>query len=134
MPNGTRFCQPTPTLRSLGDCDCGFLALLLASLFGALAPLRFKANSAFRFASWKLTQLGGIALKGETADVVLMEDNLSKLIHAFAIARDAIARIKQNFTIVSALNALAFLLSIPHGLISPNFAPTISNGSAILKP
>jgi cation transport ATPase len=68
----------------------------------------------------------------EIADVVLMEDNLWKLIHAVAISRGAMARIRQNYGIIAGLNTLAFLLSIPRGILSPNMAATISNISAIL--
>jgi heavy metal translocating P-type ATPase len=80
----------------------------------------------------------GVAMKHgsdvarETADIVLMEDNLWKLILAVEISRGAMARIRQNFAIIAGLNALAFLLAIPQGLLSPNMAVTLSNGSAIL--
>jgi heavy metal translocating P-type ATPase len=80
----------------------------------------------------------GIAMKHgadvarETADVVLMEDNLWKLVSAVEISRQAMRTIRQNYAIIAGLNALALLLAIPQGLIHPNVAALVSNGSAIL--
>jgi cation-transporting P-type ATPase C len=80
----------------------------------------------------------GISLKNaadvarETADVILMDDNLWKLIAAIDISKDTIALIHQNYGIIVGLNALALLLAIPRGLVSPNISALISNGSAIL--
>ena len=79
----------------------------------------------------------GIAMKNgaeaarETADVVLMEDNLWKLIGAIDASKEAIALIGQNYAIIAALNTLAMALAIPGGLMTPNFAALLSNGSAI---
>jgi Cu2+-exporting ATPase len=42
------------------------------------------------------------------------------------------ARIKQNYSIIAGLNAVALLLCIPQGRLCPNWAATLSNGSAIL--
>lgn len=80
----------------------------------------------------------GVAMKHgaeathESADVVLMEDSLHKLIEAIEISRNAIGLIKQNYGIVISLNTLAFALALPSGLISPSFTALMSNGSAIL--
>ena len=80
----------------------------------------------------------GIAVKHgedvarETADVVLMEDNLWKLIAAVEISRGVMRKIRQNYAIIAGLNALALLLAIPQGLINPNVSALLSNGSAIL--
>ncbi len=79
----------------------------------------------------------GIAMKNgadaarETADVVLMEDNLWKLIGAIDASKEAIALIGQNYAIIAALNTLAMALAIPGGLMTPDFAALLSNGSAI---
>jgi heavy metal translocating P-type ATPase len=79
----------------------------------------------------------GIAMKNgaeaarETADVVLMEDNLWKLIGAIDASKQAIALIGQNYAIIAALNTLAMGLAIPGGVMTPNFAALLSNGSAI---
>lgn len=80
----------------------------------------------------------GVAMKHgaeathESADVVLMEDSLHKLVEAIEISRNAIGLIKQNYGIVISLNTLAFALALPAGLISPSFTALMSNGSAIL--
>jgi Cu2+-exporting ATPase len=80
----------------------------------------------------------GIAMKGgadiarEAADVVLMEENLWKLISALDVSSDAMELIRQNFAIIAGLNTLAYALAIPRGLINPAIATLISNGSAIL--
>jgi Cu2+-exporting ATPase len=89
-------------------------------------------SPALAYADVGIAMKHGADVARETADVVLMEDNLWKLIHAVEISRGAMARIRQNYGIIAGLNALAFLLSIPPGLLSPNMAATISNGSAIL--
>src|SRR5205085_12660856 len=80
----------------------------------------------------------GIAMKNgadvarETADVVLMEDNLWKLIGAIDASKDAIRLVRQNYAIIAGLNTLALALSIPGGLMTPTFAAFLSNGSAIV--
>lgn len=80
----------------------------------------------------------GIAMKHgadvarETADVILMEDSLWKLVAAVDISRNAMRTVRQNYTIIAGLNTLALLLAIPPGLVSPNVSALISNGSAIL--
>jgi heavy metal translocating P-type ATPase len=89
-------------------------------------------SPALAYADVGIAMKHGADVARETADVVLMEDSLWKLIHGIEISRGALARIHQNYAIIAGLNALAFLLSIPRGVLSPNMAATISNGSAIL--
>lgn len=80
----------------------------------------------------------GIAMKNgadiahEAADVILMEENLWKLINALDASRDAIKLIRENFAIIAGLNTAAFALAIPGGLVTPALTTLISNGSAIL--
>jgi heavy metal translocating P-type ATPase len=80
----------------------------------------------------------GIALKNgadvtrEAADLVLMEENLWKLVSAVDISREAIGLVRQNFALIAGMNAFAFALSIPTGIVSPGFTALVSNGSAIL--
>lgn len=80
----------------------------------------------------------GIAMKGgadiarEAADVVLMEENLWKIVSAFEASEEAMHLIRQNLAIIGGLNTLALALAIPRGLINPGLATLISNGSAIL--
>jgi Cu2+-exporting ATPase len=80
----------------------------------------------------------GIAMKSgadvarEAADVVLMDENLWKIIQAIDISKDTMGLIKQNYAIIAGLNALAFGMTIPAGFASPALTTLISNGSAIL--
>lgn len=80
----------------------------------------------------------GIAMKNgadiarQSADIVLMEENLWKLITAFDISRDAVKLIRQNLAIIAGFNTLALALSLPAGLVSPGVTALLSNGSAIL--
>jgi Cu2+-exporting ATPase len=89
-------------------------------------------SPALAYADVGIAMKHGADVARETADVVLMEDSLSKLNTAFVIARGTMARIRQNYAIIAGLNAFAFFLSIPQGLLSPNMAALMSNGSAIL--
>jgi heavy metal translocating P-type ATPase len=80
----------------------------------------------------------GIAMKNgadvarETASVVLLEDNLWKVLHALEISQDAIRLVHQNYSIIAGLNTLAFALSIPAGLLRPGLTAALSNGAAII--
>jgi cation transport ATPase len=67
-----------------------------------------------------------------TADVVLMDDSLWKLVQAIELSRGAVRLIKQNYGIVAAMNTVALGLTLPGGLIGPAAIAVISNGSAIL--
>ncbi|HUK90384.1 MAG TPA: heavy metal translocating P-type ATPase [Blastocatellia bacterium] len=80
----------------------------------------------------------GIAMKNgaevarETADIVLLDENLWKVVSAIDLSREAMGLIKQNYAIIATLNALAFALAIPAGMARPGLTTLISNGSAIL--
>jgi cation-transporting P-type ATPase C len=89
-------------------------------------------SPALSFADVGVAMKHGAEVTHESADVVLMEDSLQKLVEAIEISRGAIGLIKQNYGIVIGLNTLAFALALPAGLISPSFTALLSNGSAIL--
>jgi manganese/zinc-transporting P-type ATPase C len=89
-------------------------------------------SPALSFADVGVAMKHGAEVTHESADVVLMEDTLQKLVEAIEISRGAIGLIKQNYGIVISLNTLAFALALPAGLISPSFTALLSNGSAIL--
>jgi heavy metal translocating P-type ATPase len=89
-------------------------------------------SAALSYADVGIAMKNGADVARETADVVLMEDNLWRLITAFEISENAIGLVRQNYIITTGLNAVAFALSIPRGVISPEFTALISNGSAIL--
>jgi Cu2+-exporting ATPase len=75
----------------------------------------------------------GSDITHESADVILMEDSLWKLVKAIEISQDAVKLIKQNYSIVAVLNTIALLLVLPGGIITPEITALISNGSAILS-
>jgi len=89
-------------------------------------------SPALSFADVGIAMKYGADITHESADVVLMEDSLWKLIKAIEISRDAVGLIKQNYGIVAAMNAVALGLALPGGLVSPEVTAVISNGSAIV--
>jgi Cu2+-exporting ATPase len=88
-------------------------------------------SPALAFADVGIAMKNGADAARETADVVLMEDNLWKLIYAIDASKEAMALIGQNYAIIAALNTLALALAIPGGVMTPNIAALLSNGSAI---
>jgi Cu2+-exporting ATPase len=89
-------------------------------------------SPALSFADVGIAMKHGAEVARESADVVLMEDSLWKLVKAVEISRGAVRLIRQNYAIVAGLNTLALGLALPGGLISPEVTALISNGSAIL--
>jgi heavy metal translocating P-type ATPase len=89
-------------------------------------------SPALSFADVGIAMKYGAEVTHESADVVLMEDSLWKLVKAVEISRGAVGLIRQNYAIVAGLNALAMGLALPGGLITPEVTALISNGSAIL--
>jgi Cu2+-exporting ATPase len=89
-------------------------------------------SPALSFADVGIAMKHGAEVTHESADVVLMEDSLWKLVKAVEISRDSVALIKQNYAIVVGMNTFALVLALPGGLISPSVTALISNGSAIV--
>ena len=89
-------------------------------------------SPALSFADVGIAMKHGAEVARESADVVLMEDSLWKLVKAVEISRGAVDLIRQNYAIVAGLNTRALGLALPGGLISPSITALISNGSAIL--
>jgi heavy metal translocating P-type ATPase len=89
-------------------------------------------SPALSFADVGIAMKHGAEVARESADVVLMEDSLWKLVKAVEISRGAVRLIHQNYAIVTGLNTLALGLALPGGLIIPEVTALISNGSAIL--
>jgi Cu2+-exporting ATPase len=89
-------------------------------------------SPALSFADVGVAMKHGADITHESADVVLMEDSLWKLVQAIELSRDAVRLIKQNYGIVAVMNTVALGLTLPGGLISPAVTAVISNGSAIL--
>jgi Cu2+-exporting ATPase len=89
-------------------------------------------SPALSYADIGIAMKHGADITHESADIVLMEDSLWKLVKAIEISQDAVGLIKQNYGIVIALNTLALGLALPGGLVTPEITALISNGSAIL--
>ncbi|MBR0799734.1 heavy metal translocating P-type ATPase [Bradyrhizobium jicamae] len=89
-------------------------------------------SPALSFADVGIAMKHGAEVTHESADVILMEDSLWKLVRAVEISQGAVSLIRQNYSIVAALNTLALGLALPGGLITPEVTALISNGSAIL--
>jgi Cu2+-exporting ATPase len=91
-------------------------------------------SPALSYADVGIAMKYGAEVTQESAQVVLLEDSLWKVVSAIDISRGAVRLIRQNYAIVATLNtaALALALVLPGGLISPVATAMISNGSAIL--
>jgi heavy metal translocating P-type ATPase len=89
-------------------------------------------SPALSFADVGIAMKHGAEVTHESADIILMEDSLWKLVKAVDISQGAVRLIKQNYAIVAGLNTLALALALPGGLITPEVTALISNGSAIL--
>lgn len=61
---------------------------------------------------------GGTALAASQADMILMDDNISNLIHIFDIGRRTIRKSKINIILALILNIVGIFLSI-HGILNP---------------
>jgi heavy metal translocating P-type ATPase len=74
---------------------------------------------------------GGTDVALETADVVLLEGGLARLPAVFAVADEAMARVRQVLGIVLVPNALAIAAGA-FGLINPVLAAVVNNGSTLV--
>jgi Cu2+-exporting ATPase len=74
---------------------------------------------------------GATAVARETADVVLIEDNLLALPAAVSAARQAFRLVRQNIAIVGSVNLAALGAATFRGL-SPTAAAIIHNGSTVV--
>ena len=88
-------------------------------------------SAALAYADVSISFAGATDIARETADVVLMEDNLRGLIHAIEIAKQTMEVIWQNTAIVAVPNISAAVAGIIFAL-DPVLAIIINNGSAIL--
>ncbi|WP_437591455.1 heavy metal translocating P-type ATPase [Sorangium sp. So ce1000] len=88
-------------------------------------------SPALSYADIGISVSAGAEIARETAGVVLVEDDLSKLVEAIDISRGAMRLIHQNFSMILGVNAVAYALSIP-GLLNPVAATLMNNGSAVL--
>jgi Cu2+-exporting ATPase len=89
-------------------------------------------SPALSFADVGIAMKHGAQVAHESANIVLMEDNLWKLVLAVEISRAGVGLIKQNYKIVAIMNTIALALALPGGLITPQLTAVLSNGSAIV--
>ncbi|AUT00412.1 heavy metal translocating P-type ATPase [Nostoc sp. CENA543] len=85
---------------------------------------------ALAYADVSISFGGGSEVARETADIVLMDDNLSSFLDAIAIAHQTQAIIKQNISLAVVPNLAALGLATTVGL-HPLAATVVHNGSAI---
>ena len=89
-------------------------------------------SPALSFADVGVAMKFGSDIAHQSADVVLMEDSLWKLVRSIEIARNAVGLIKQNYRIVAGMNAAAMALCLPGNIVGPEVTALISNGSAVV--
>lgn len=89
-------------------------------------------SPALSFADVGIAMKFGADIAHQSADVVLMEDSLWKLVRSIEIAREAVNLIRQNYAIVAGMNSIAMALCLPGNLVGPETTALISNGSAII--
>ncbi|GAB1538406.1 hypothetical protein NUACC21_10670 [Scytonema sp. NUACC21] len=87
-------------------------------------------SAALAYADAAISFGDGSEIARETADVVLMNNNLTSFVDAIAIARETKAIIKQNISLAVIPNLAALGLAATVG-IHPLTATVVHNGSAI---
>jgi Cu2+-exporting ATPase len=88
-------------------------------------------SAALAYADVSISFAGATDIARETADIVLMKNDLQSLVQAVYIARQAMEIIQQNIAIVGIPNVGAIVAGILFA-IDPMLAILINNGSAIL--
>lgn len=88
-------------------------------------------SPALAYADVSVSFANGSDVARETADVVLMENDLRGLPEAMALARQAVQLIHQNTGIVAIPNLTALALAVVVG-IEPLAATLVNNGSAVM--
>jgi P-type E1-E2 ATPase len=88
--------------------------------------------AALSYADVGIAMKNGADLARESAHVVLVQDDLSRVVTAIDIARNAFRLVHQNYSIVVGMNVVALALALAGGLIRPELTALISNGSAVV--
>jgi heavy metal translocating P-type ATPase len=89
-------------------------------------------SPALAYADVGIAMKNGADVARESADIILMQDDLWKVVTAIEISHRAMSLVRENFGIIAGLNTVALGLALPSGLVSPMATAMISNGSAIL--
>lgn len=88
-------------------------------------------SAALAYADLSISFGNGSDIARETADVVLMRNDLQGLVEAIAISRQAMGLIHQNTAIVAVPNLAGLLMAGTFGL-SPLAATVVNNGSSVI--
>ncbi|BBD58164.1 Cd/Co/Hg/Pb/Zn-translocating P-type ATPase [Nostoc sp. HK-01] len=88
-------------------------------------------SPALAYADVSVSFAHGSEIARETADVVLMENDLHGILEAIALARNAKKLIRQNTSIVAIPNIAAMAIAVLFGL-NPLGATVVNNGSTIV--
>ncbi len=88
-------------------------------------------SPALAYADVAISLHGATQAAQHVADIVLTDDNLSRLPQAIESSRQSIAIVKQNISMVALPNSIGFILAA-FGKIDPVGATVLNNGSAIL--
>ncbi|MBF0106037.1 MAG: heavy metal translocating P-type ATPase [Deltaproteobacteria bacterium] len=88
-------------------------------------------SPALTLADVGITVRSGVELAKESASVVLMEENLWKIVETFEFAHNAIHLIEQNRKILYVINAGVFAAA-GFGLVSPVISSVMSDGASLL--
>ena len=88
-------------------------------------------SAALAYADVSISFAGATDIARETADIVLMENDLRSLLQAIQIAKQAMSIIEQNIALVAIPNIGAVVAGVCFAL-DPVLAILINNGSAIL--
>ncbi|QDL12030.1 heavy metal translocating P-type ATPase [Brasilonema octagenarum UFV-E1] len=88
-------------------------------------------SPALAYADVSVSFANGSEIARETADVVLMENDLHGLLEAIEIARNARQIIQQNTTLIAVPNVAALAIAVLFGL-NPLAATVVNNGSTVV--
>lgn len=143
MLSGDRECVARRIAQSVGidkvysEVLPGDKAEIVRSLRAANGPFAMVGDGvndspALAQADVGISLVDGADIARAAADVVLMEEGLHLLLPAIDISRDALALVRQNYTLIAGANTLALALALPSGWISPVACTLLSNGSALL--
>jgi P-type E1-E2 ATPase len=86
---------------------------------------------ALTYADVGIAMKNGSDLAQHSADVVLLQDDLTKFVTALDAARNAVSLIHQNYSIVVEMNLVALAMALFGRAIPAEAVALVSNGSAI---
>jgi P-type Cu2+ transporter len=86
---------------------------------------------ALTYADVGIAMKNGSDLAQHSADVVLLQDDLTKFVTALDAARNAVSLIHQNYSIVVGMNLVALAMALFGRAIPAEAVALVSNGSAI---